>query len=197
MLAELAHEALLVGSCQQVALPLAVELAAGREVRECEHGRLRSVVGGSALGAGLRSSAESSRSGPKIEPLVGRRQRPAARSGVGYVCGGLLAGDGQGRAGVGGQGFEGDFVAEAFQALEVVAGLAAGTGALVVVAGAEVVVAGGGVGEQGVVDGQDGVAGGDEGFAFGHALVQPPVFRAEEESVRPAPMLASPRAADR
>ena len=58
---------------------------------------------------------------------------------------GLLAGGGQGRVGVGGQGFDGDFVAEAFQALEVVAGLAAGTGALVVVAGAEVVVAGGGV----------------------------------------------------
>ena len=56
---------------------------------------------------------------------------------------GLLAGGGQGRVGVGGQGFDGDFVAEAFQALEVVAGLAAGTGALVVVAGAEVVVAGG------------------------------------------------------
>ena len=44
-------------------------------------------------------------------------------------------------AGVGGEGFEG---AEAFQALEVVAGLPAGAGALFVVAGTEVAVAGGG-----------------------------------------------------
>src|SRR5258707_9893561 len=70
--------------------------------------------------------------------------------------------------------------AEAFQAADVVAGLAAGVHALFVVVGAEVGVAGGGVGQQGVDDGERGVAGGDQGLLFRHPPGQPPVFRAEE-----------------
>ena len=45
-------------------------------------------------------------------------------------------------AGAGVDGLDGDLVAEAFQAADVVAGLAAGVHALFVVAGSQVVVAG-------------------------------------------------------
>ena len=58
---------------------------------------------------------------------------------------GELAGWGQELAGIGVQGLDGDLVAEAFQAADVVAGLAAGVHALLVVVSAEVLVAGGGV----------------------------------------------------
>ena len=62
------------------------------------------------------------------------------------VCAdGELAGWGQELAGIGIQGLDGDLVAEAFQAADVVAGLAAGVHALLVVVSAEVLVAGGGV----------------------------------------------------
>jgi len=80
-------------------------------------------------------------------------------------------------------GMEGDFVAEAIEAADVVAGLAAGVHALFVVVGAEVGVAGGGVGQQGVDDGQHGVAGGDQGFLLGHA----PGQRPERADVAPGP----------
>src|SRR5260221_14690436 len=98
-------------------------------------------------------------SGPKIRPWLGARQRPAARqrhAGL-WVTDGDLAGCGQELAGVGVDGLDGDLVAEAFQAADVVAGLAAGVHALFVVVGAEVGVAGGGVGQQGVDDGERGV----------------------------------------
>src|SRR5215472_1258046 len=65
------------------------------------------------------------------------------------VDGGGLAGGGDGFAGPGVDGLDGDLVAEALEASDVVAGLAAGVHALFVVAGAEVVVAGLGVGQQG------------------------------------------------
>ena len=77
-------------------------------------------------------------------------------------------------------GLNGDLVAEAFEAADVVAGLAAVVRAAFVVVGAEVGVDGFGVREQGVVDGQQGVPGGDEGFLLGHPPGQPPVFRAGE-----------------
>jgi hypothetical protein len=76
-------------------------------------------------------------------------------------------GCGQQFAGVWVDGLDGDLVAGAFEAADVVAGLAADVHALFVIAGAEVLVGGGGVREQGMEDGQDGVAGGDEGFLFG------------------------------
>src|SRR6266702_1852851 len=106
------------------------------------------------------------------------RRVSAARSGV--ECGGWLAGCGQELAGFGVDGLDGDFVAEAFEAADVVAGLAAGVHALLVVVHAEVGVAGVGVGQQGVDDGEHGVAGGDQGLLLGHAPGQAPVLRAEE-----------------
>src|SRR6266571_4851334 len=106
------------------------------------------------------------------------RRVSAARSGV--ECGGWLAGCGQELAGFGVDGLDGDFVAEAFEAADVVAGLAAGVHALLVVVRAEVGVAGVGVGQQGVDDGEHGVAGGDQGLLLGHAPGQAPVLRAEE-----------------
>src|SRR6266568_2786915 len=104
------------------------------------------------------------------------RWRGSATGGGGGGSGGC----GQQLAGVWVDGLDGDVVAEAFEAADVVAGLAADVHALFVIAGAEVLVAGAGVREQGMEDGQDGVAGGDEGFLFGHALDKPPVFGAEE-----------------
>src|SRR6266571_1520623 len=104
------------------------------------------------------------------------RWRGSATGGGGGGSGGC----GQQLAGVWVDGLDGDVVAEAFEAADVVAGLAADVHALFVIAGAEVLVAGVGVREQGMEDGQDGVAGGDEGFLFGHALDKPPVFGAEE-----------------
>lgn len=77
-------------------------------------------------------------------------------------------------------GLDGDFVAEALEAADVVAGLAAGLHALFVVVRSEVVVAGVGVGEQGVDDGEHGVPGRDQGFLFRHPLGQAPVPGAEE-----------------
>ena len=58
-------------------------------------------------------------------------------------------------------------VAEAFEAPDVVAGLAADVPALFVIVRAEVLVGGAGVSEQGVENCQDGVAGGDQGFLLG------------------------------
>src|SRR6266480_4714472 len=69
------------------------------------------------------------------------------------------AGRGEKFAGAGVDGLDGDFVAEAFEAADVVAGLAAGVHALFVVAGAEVVIVHVRVGGQGVDDGEHGVAG--------------------------------------
>ena len=92
-------------------------------------------------------------------------------------------------------GLEGEFVSDAFEAADVVAGLAADAGPAFVLVGAEVGVGGGRVRQQGIGDGQEGVAGGDEGLLSGHALDQPPVFRAGKVWVRPALTAASPRAA--
>src|SRR6185437_9662649 len=76
-------------------------------------------------------------------------------------------------------GVDGDVVAEAFEAADVVAGLAGGVAAFVVV-GAEVAVGGFGGVEQVPDDGEHGVAGGDERFFLGHAADQPFVPGGEE-----------------
>lgn len=89
-----------------------------------------------------------------------------------------LAGWGQEFADVGVEGLDGDLAAEAFEVADVVAGLAAGVHALLVVVGAEVGVAGCGVGQQGVDDGEHGVAGRDQGLVLRHPPGQAPVFRA-------------------
>src|ERR1039457_3437134 len=108
-------------------------------------------------------------SGPKIRPWLGARQRPAARQRRRtQVC--ASAGCGQGLAGVGGDGLDGDLVAQPFEAFDVVAGLAAGVHALFVVVGAEVLVAVARVRQQRVDAGEHGVAGRDQGFFLGHAL---------------------------
>jgi hypothetical protein len=109
--------------------------------------------------------------GPKIRPQPGRRQRPAARQrrralGNG---GGDLTGCGQEFAGVGVDGLDGDLVAEAFEAADVVAGAAADVLASFVVVGAEVGVDGVGIGEQGVADDQLGPVGLDYSIAPGQA----------------------------
>jgi hypothetical protein len=79
--------------------------------------------------------------GPKMRPQLGARQRPAARQRRrARVCG--SAGSGQELAGAGVDGLDSDLVAEAFQALDVVAGLTAGVHAGFVVVGAEVGVLG-------------------------------------------------------
>ncbi len=98
---------------------------------------------GRCFWAGRRISA-----GPKIRPQLGTRQRPAARQRrrVRGNSDGDLAGCGRELAGVGVDGLDDDFVAEALEALDVVAGLAAGVHALLVVVRAEVDVAGFGVG---------------------------------------------------
>jgi hypothetical protein len=79
--------------------------------------------------------------GPKVEPLLGARQQPAAepsaRGGVGGLAAGCLEFSGGGV-----DGLDGDLVAEAFQAADVVAGLAADVRAAFVVVGAEVGVGG-------------------------------------------------------
>ena len=76
------------------------------------------------------------------------RQRPAARQRRQALGNGDgdSAGCGQELTGLGVDGFDCDLVAEAFQAADVVAGLAADVHALFLVVGAEVGVAGGGVG---------------------------------------------------
>ena len=78
-----------------------------------------------------------------------------------------------------------------------VAGLAAGVHALLVVVGAEVGVGGVGVGQQRVDDGEHGVAGGDQGFLLGHPPGQLPVPGAEEGLGVAGADPASPRAAPR
>src|ERR1700691_2145073 len=72
----------------------------------------------------------------------GSARRRASADGLWVTATGGLASGGQEFAGVGVDGLDGDLVAQAFQALDVVAGLAAGVHALFVVVRAEVLVAG-------------------------------------------------------
>jgi hypothetical protein len=77
-------------------------------------------------------------------PRLGARQHRWRVSVSGFLAP-WSAGRGE-LAGCRAGGFDGDFVAEAFQALDVVACLSAGVHALLVVVGAEIGVDGGGVG---------------------------------------------------
>src|SRR5215469_16226560 len=101
---------------------------------------------------------------------MGARQRTRA---------GVMVGPGQKRYGLPGFG-EGDGEAERLDLPDVVAELAVGVGAGLVVAGAEVGEPGGGVGEQVPDDDQDGAGDGDLGLGFAAAAGDPVVPLAEE-----------------
>jgi hypothetical protein len=91
----------------------------------------------------VRSQEKAGSSGPKIRPWLGVRQR---RRALGRRWR-RFSWPGQEFAGVGVEGLDGDFAAEAFQALDVIADLAAGVHALFAVVGAEVLLTGFRVGE--------------------------------------------------
>src|SRR5947208_9829420 len=94
------------------------------------------------------------------------------RGGLAGGAGDQLAGFG---VGAGGEGLDGDLVAEALEAADVAARAAPGALALLVVAGAEVAVPGPGVGQEGVGDDQLVSHDGALGFLLRHAGAQPPV----------------------
>src|SRR5260370_42242633 len=94
----------------------------------------------------------------------GSGRRRASADGLWVTVSGGSGGGGLELAGVGVDGLDRDLVAEAFQAADVIAGLAAGVPALFVGVGAEGGVAGFGVGQQGVGCGGRGVAGGGPGL---------------------------------
>jgi hypothetical protein len=108
-------------------------------------------------------------------------------------CG--LAGCGVGFAGVGVVGLDGDFAAAAFEAAEVVAGLAAGVHALFVVVRAEDGVFGFGVNSRAwmMVGWELPVA--TRAFLLGMRRARRRYLAPGKDGVRLAPMLVSPRAA--
>ena len=106
-----------------------------------------------------------------------RRLSCVSLSGSDGGAGDQLAGFG---VGLGCQGLDGDFVAEALEAADVGARAVPGALELLVVAGAEVAVFGLGVGQEGVGDDELVSHDGALGFLFRHPGAQAPVLGAEE-----------------
>ena len=129
---------------------------------------------------------------------------PTAVCAVGFLASGVVglaggAGDqlaGFG-VGVGGEGLDGDLVAEALEAADVVACAAPGAIALLVVVGAEVVVPGAGVGQQAWMMTSWTLPMATWAFFFGSGVLSRRYLAPRKVWVRPAPAAASPRAAPR